>query len=108
MLFAPKDFNNLDALIDSGALVNCLPESEFEKIKFSPDYIVKEMDPPTFKLQVANGELEASTKMVQLQFDIGDWTFKETSIVATKIQGSILGLTFLKHNSAILDVGQAL
>ena len=33
MLFAPMDFNNLsmDALKDSGALVNSLPESEFKK-----------------------------------------------------------------------------
>ena len=111
MLFAPMDFNNIsvDALVDSGALVNCLPESEFQKIKtVSPDNILKEMDPPTFKLQVANGEIETPTKTVQLQFELGDWTFKETFIVATKMTGPILGLTFLKNNSAILDVSQAL
>ena len=111
MLFAPMDFNNLsvDALVDSGALVNCLPESELQKIKsVSPDNILKEMDPPTFKLQVANGDIETPTKTVQLQFELGDWTFKETFIVATKMTGPILGLTFLKNNSAILDVSQAL
>ena len=94
MLFAPKDFNNLsvDALVDSGALVNCLPESELQKIKsVSPDNILKEMDPPAFKLQVANGDMETPTKTVQLQFEIGDWTFKETFIVATKMTGPILG-----------------
>ena len=66
------------------------------------------MDSPTFKLQVANGELEAPTKTVQLQFEIGDWTFKETFLVATEITAPILELTFLKNNSAILDVSQAL
>ena len=111
MLFAPMDFNNLsvDALVDSGALVNCLPESELQKIKsVSPDNILKEIDPPAFKLQVANGDIETPTKTVQLQFELGDWTFKETFIVATKMTGPILGLTFLKNNSAIQDVSQAL
>ena len=111
MLFAPMDFNNLsvDALVDSGALVNCLPESEYQKIKsVSPDNILKEMDPPAFKLQVANGDIETPTKTVQLQFELGDWTFKETFFVATKMTGPILGQTFLKNNSAILDVSQAL
>ena len=111
MLFAPMDFNNLsvDALFDSGALVNCLPESKLQKNKsVSPDNILKEMDPPAFKLQVANGDIETPTKTVQLQFELGDWTFKETFVVATKMTGPILGLTFLKNNSAILDVSQAL
>ena len=104
MLFATMDFNNLsmDALIDSGALVNCLPESEFNKLKpVSPDNIIKKMDPPTFKLHVANGDIETPRKTVQLQFEIRDLTFKETFIVATKMTGSILGLTFLKNNSTI-------
>ena len=34
MLFAPMDFQNLtlDALIDSGALVNCISEADYRKI----------------------------------------------------------------------------
>ena len=111
MLSAPMDFNNLsvDALVDSGALVNCLPESEYQKIKsVSPDNILKEMEPPAFKLPVANGDIDTPTKTVQLQFELGDWTFKETFIGATKMTGPILGLTFLKNKTAILDVSQAL
>ena len=111
MLFAPMDFNilSLDTLIGSEALVNCLPESELEKIKsISPDNILKEMEPPTFKLQIAIDDIEAPSKTVQLQFDIGDWTFKEIFIGANKIRGPILGLTFLENNSTILDVTQAL
>ena len=80
------DFNNssVDALVDSGSLVNCLPESEFHKIKaVSPDTFLKEMDPPTFKLQVANCDIKLPTKTVQLQFQLGDWMYKETFIVAT-------------------------
>ena len=111
MLFASMDFQDLtlDALIDSGALVNCISETDYNKIlQMSPKDIVKEMEPPPFKLQVANGDIEAPTKTIILQFEIGDWNFKETFIVAKRLTGPILGLTFLKNNSAILDVSQGL
>ena len=74
----------------------------------SPNNILQEADPPPFKLQVANGDIETPIKTIQVQFEIGDWTFKETFIVANKITGLILGLTFLKNNSAILDASQGL
>ena len=111
MLFAPMDFQDLtlDALIDSGALVNCISETDYNKIlQMSPKDIVKELEPPPFKLQVANGDIETPTKTIILQFEIGDWNFKETFIVAKRLTGPILGLTFLKNNSAILDVSQGL
>ena len=111
MLFAPMDFQDftLDALIDSGALVNCISETDYNTIlQMSPKDIVKELEPPPFKLQVANGDIETPTKTIILQFEIRDWNFKETFIVAKRLTGPILGLTFLKNNSAILDVSQGL
>ena len=111
MLFAPMDLQDLtlDALIDSGALVNCISETDYNKIlQMSPKDIVKELEPPPFKLQVANGDIDTPTKTIILQFEIGDWNFKETFIVAKRLTGPILGLTFLKNNSAILDVSQGL
>ena len=116
-MFAPMDFQNLTlvALIDSGALVNCISEADYRKIhQMSPKDIVKEMEPPFFKLQVANGDMEAPIKTVLLRYEIGDMKFgdaKETFIVAQRLTGPILGLTFLtflKNNSAILDVSQGL
>ena len=68
MLFAPMDFQqfSIDALIDSGALVNCMLKSEFQKLKnMSPNNILEEPDPPPFKLQVANGDIESPTKTIQ-------------------------------------------
>ena len=105
------EFKNLtlDALIDSGALVNCISEADYRKIhQMSPKDIVIEMEPPPSKLQVANGDIEAPTKTILLQFEDGDWNFKETFIVAQRLTGPILGLTFLKNNSAILDMSQGL
>ena len=81
-----------------------MPENENQKLKnLSPNNILQEADPPPFKLQVANDDIETLIKTIQVQFEIGDWAFKETFIVASKITGPILGLTFLKNNSAILD-----
>ena len=105
------DFQNLmlDALIDSGSLVGCISEADYRKIhQMSPKDIVKEMEPPPFELQVANGDIEAPTKTIIIQFECGDWSFKETFIVAQRLTGPILGLTFLKNNSAIQDVSQGL
>ena len=89
MLFAPMDFQHfsIDALIDSGALVNCMPESEFQKLKnMSPNNILQEADPPPFKLQVANGDIESPTKTIQVQFEIGDSTFKKLLSLRTRSQ----------------------
>ena len=73
-----------------------------------PKDIVKKLAPPIFKLQVANGDIGIPTKTIILQFEIGDWNFKGTFIVAKRFTCPILGLTFLKNNSAILYVSQGL
>ena len=110
MLFAPMDFQDLtlDALIDSGALVNCISETDNKIFQMSSKDVVKEVEPPPFKLQAANGDIETPTKTIILHFEIGDWNYKETLIVAKQLTGPILGLTFLKNNSAISDVNQGL
>ena len=111
MLFALMYFQDLtlDALFDSGALVNCISETDYNIIlQMSPKDIVKQLEPPPFKLQVANGEIETPTKTSILQFEIRDWNFKETFNIAKRLTGPIRGLTFLKNNSAILDVSQGL
>ena len=104
----------LNALIVSGALVNCLSETDYGKtterlrnrLRNSPKDIVKEMELSISNLQVANGDTETPTKTIMLQFEIGDWKFKETLIVAKRITGPILGHTFLENNSTIQDVSQ--
>ena len=70
--------------------------------------IIKELDPPPFKLEVAIGDIETPTITIMLKFEIGDWCFKELLIVAQRITGHILGLTLVKYFNAILDVSQGL
>ena len=107
MLFAATDFHELtlDALINSGAFVNCLSETDYATIQ---QMSLQKNGATPFKLQVANGDIETPTKTISIQFEIGDWNFKQTFIVAKRITGPILGITFLKNNSAILDVSQGL
>ena len=89
----------MDALNDSGAVGNCMSEAELKKIKtISPDDIVKEMLPPPYRLQVANGDVEQPAKTVQLRFEIGDWTFNERFEKAKRIAGPILGPICLRPN----------
>ena len=86
-----------------------MSRKDFEQIKnLSPEDVLKEAEPPKFKLQIANGDLETPLKTVLLQFEIGDWVYKETFIIAEKMTGHLLGMTFLKNNSAILDASQGL
>ena len=62
MLYVPLDFKNgstLDAFVDSGAYVNAIARTEFNRIKQqAPANISKIDDPPNFQIQVANGQLE--------------------------------------------------
>ena len=70
----------LDALIDSGALVSYLSETDYAKIQLiSPKDIIKEMDPLPFKLQVANGDIATPTKIIMHQFEIGASPFSKAT-----------------------------
>ena len=57
---------------------------------------------------VANGQLEAPTATVELQFDVGDITFREKFIVMTNLTSPLIGLLLLQLNSTILDVHQGI
>ena len=57
---------------------------------------------------VANGELEAPIATVELQFEVGDITFREKFILMTNLTSSLIGLLFLQRNSAILDMRQGI
>ena len=62
MLYVPLDFDNgltIDALVDSGAYVSAIAQTELHRFKQqAPSNILKIDDPPNFQIQVANGQLE--------------------------------------------------
>ena len=55
-------------------------------------------------LPMANGQLEAPFATVEIQFEVGDFTFKEEFIVMTNLTSPLIGLLFLKLKSTILDM----
>ena len=57
---------------------------------------------------VANGQLEAPIATVELQFEVGDITFREKFIVMTNLTSPLIGLLFLQRNSTILDMRQGI
>ena len=87
-LYFPNDFGelNIDGLIDTGALSSAFPEADLSKNRLLDPYtILHEGPPPEFQITVANGKLEAPTATVELQFKVGDITFRENFIVMTNL-----------------------
>ena len=111
MLYFPMDFGelNIDGLIDTGALSSAIPEADLRKIRLlAPHTILNEGPPPEFRIKVANGQLEAPIATVELQFEVGDITFREKFIVMTNLTSPLIGLLFLQRRSTILDLRQGI
>ena len=100
---------NIDGLIDTGALSSAIPEADFRKNRLLAPYtILNEGPPPEFQIMVANGQLEAPIATVELQFEVGDLTFREKFIVMTNLTSPLIGLLFLQRNSTLVDMRQGI
>ena len=100
---------NIDGLIHTGALSSAIPEADLRKIRLlAPHTILNEGPPPEFQNMVANGQLEAPIATVELQFEVGDITFREKFIVMTNLTSPLIGLLFLQRNNTILDMRQGI
>ena len=111
MLYFPMDFGelNVDGLIDTGALSSAIPEADLRKIRLlAPHTTLNEGPTPEFQIMVANGQLEAPIATVELQFEVGDITFRKNFIVMTNLTSRLIGLLFLQRNSTILDMRQGI
>ena len=106
MLYFPMDFGelNIDGLIDTGALSGAIPEVRL----LAPHTILNEGPPPEFQIMVANGQLDAPIATVELQFEVGDITFREKFIVMTNLTSLLIGLLVQQRNSTILDMRQGI
>ena len=99
----------IDGLIGTGALSGAIPEADLLKIRLlAAETILNEGPPPEFQFMVANGQLEAPIATVELQFEVGDITFREKFIVVTKLTSPLIGLLFLQRNSTVLDMRQGI
>ena len=106
MLYFPMDFKELkiNGLKNTGALSCASPEADLRKIRLvAPQTIINGGSPPEFQIMVANGQLEAPFATAELQFEVGNITFRQKLIVMEKLKNPLIGLLFLQHNGTILD-----
>ena len=112
MLYVPLDFEKgltINAFVDSGAYVSAIAQKELDRIKQqSPSNILIIDDPPNFRIQVANIQLEKPTATATLKFDIGYHSFAEHFVVMNNLTGPIIGLHFMRHNSLVIDTTHGL
>ena len=112
MLYVPLDFENnhtVDALVDSRAFVSAIAQDDLEMMKQkAPNNILKIDNPPSFQIQVANGQLEKPISTATLKFEIGDNSFAEHFVVLKKLTGPIIGLRFMRNNSVVIDTTHGL
>ena len=111
MLYFPMDFGQLkiDGLIDKGALSTAIPEANLRKNRLlAPHTLLNKGPPPEFQIMAANGQLEAPIATVELQFEVGDITFREKIIVMTNLTSHLIGLLVLHRNSTILNMSQGI
>ena len=95
--------------MDSGAFVSAISQDHLETIKQrAPNNILKIDDPPTFQIQVANGELRKPSSTATLKFEIGDNSFAEHFVVMKKLAGPTIGLHFMRNNSVVIDTTHGL
>ena len=98
---------NIDRLRDTGALSSPISEVDLRQIGLLAEHTkLNEGPPPDFQIMVGNGQLEAAIATVELQFEVGDITFKEKFIVMTNLTSFFIGLLFLQRNSTVIDMRQ--
>ena len=112
MLCNPPDFENvltIDALVDSGAHIRAIAQSELDRIKQqAPTNVFKVDDPPKFQTQVATGQIEKPKATATLKYNIGDHTFAKLFVVLKNLTEPILRWHFMKHNSVVIDTTHGL
>ena len=82
MLYFPMDFGEfeIDGLIDTCASSGAIPADDLRKTRLLASHIfLKESIPPEIQIMVANGQFEANIAAEELQFEIGDVTFRKNS-----------------------------
>ena len=95
--------------MDSGAFVSTIAQDDLETIKQkAPNNILKIDDPPNFKIQVANGQLEKPLSTATLKFQIGENSVAKHFVVMKKVAGPIFGLHFMRNNSVVIDTTHGL
>ena len=111
-LYVPLDSENnltIDALVDSGAFVSAIAQSDLDTIKEkAPNNSLKIDEPRNFQIQVANGQLEKPLATATLKLENRDNTFAEHFVVMKKLTEPKTGLHLMRNNSVVIDTTHGL
>ena len=78
--------------------------SDYNAIKMNSDNCIKKEYPqPPFKNECANVQLEQPIATVDIQFNIGTYTFTDTFVILSKTSFPIIGLNFMRSHQLVLD-----
>ena len=92
-----------------GAHVSAIAQDELDTLKqSSPNEIFKINDPPGFRKEIANDQLEKPLATTTSKFDFGNNTFAERFVTMKKLTGPIIGLHFTRKNSVVIDTTHGL
>ena len=103
------DFTDLtiQGLIETGGLSSSISKTYIEEIKQNTrSKILKEGPSTAFQILVANVQLETPIASTEMQFEVSDITLVDRFIVMANIATPSIGLLFLQHNGAVLDMRQ--
>ena len=96
-------------LTSVGALSSAITEADLRKFRLLAQHtLLNEGRLPQFQNLLANGHLEAPVATVEMQFEVGDITFREKFMVVTNLKSPLIGLLFLRRNCTILDIPQGI
>ena len=108
MLYVPLDFEvspTTDVFADSGAYIIATAQKDLDSIKQqAPVNNVKNDNPPSFHIQIANGYSEYPLATAILKYDTEDHTFEEHFVVMKKLTGIDVGLHFMRHDRVVTDI----
>ena len=107
MLYVPLQFRAYEnfGLLDTRVIQSALSEAELRRIITAyPAALLQELPAPEFKVQIANGNIVPVRKQVLLRFFIGDKIFEETFMVLPTMGNILIGMSFFKKYSVILDL----
>ena len=107
MPYVPLQFREYEnfGLLDTGAIQSALSEAELRRILSAhPAALLQELPAPEFKVQIANGSIVPVRKQVLLRFFVGGKVFEETFMVLPTMGNVLIGMSFFKKYSVILDL----
>ena len=92
---SPNSDSDVDAIVDTGAVMTCIPESTITKLGSSLVY-------NTCKLRDANGNVQ-ERKTYRIDVKIGDYKYQNLEVIAISKEYALIGRDILNDFVVVLN-----